>query len=876
MSLKDYQAQALDRYEDFLRRYRACGESAPAGTRTASRDAFEASTLEHFGVRLPYRAPAALADDDVPCVCLRIPTGGGKTLIAGHAIARAKRALLPGEHCLTLWLVPTDPIRTQTLRALRTPGQLLHESLRETLGDFTVLDVDEALSMQPSLLDSSDVILVATMQAFKQKDTDRLAVYKSNGALMPHFRYGADTNHSLVDALRQRRPLVIVDEAHNQGTRLAFDTLARLAPSAVLELTATPDRSYQPSNVLVTVSASTLQSADMIKLPVELATHGDWRITLREAIACLDRLQLAADNERIATGEVLRPVMLLQAERRSDTQDTFTADRVKQALVEDFNIPAEAIAISTGTVDELGDTDIAAPGCKLRFVITVDKLREGWDCPSAYVLMSFRGSATNTAMEQILGRVLRLPNVRRKRDASLNKAYAFAVSERIVDVARGLRDGLVQAGFERQDADDLIRIQDPQSQDDLLRERDSVSVPLPVEDERVVMPDFGALPEPARKRIENKLEISPETGSMTLRGQWSASEQKALRDAFRSPHAQQTVEAAFTRLSQPEGARPTAPAERGETFAVPQLAWYQDDWIAELGEAPALEGGLPLAGVDFALDDQAFARATESLQRARLDMGTAGKLTLDPLDRLDVQLGLFGVREGVDATGLVWWLEKQLRRSDIEPEELAAWLSGAIRHLTDSRGFSVDELAYRKARFRDALAERLSQARRNASAQRFLGLIADETRISVDDRLQCVFRDGQYAWDYQYNGFVALKRHFFPQIGNLKAQGEEFDCAQYIANELPGLRDWIRNVERKPGAFSLPTSRYRFYPDFLCRMENGLLLLVEYKGADRYDAPDQVEKRRIGDLWARRSQGRCRFVMPQQRDFRSILAAVSA
>ncbi|HVU82566.1 MAG TPA: DEAD/DEAH box helicase family protein, partial [Rhodanobacteraceae bacterium] len=376
MSLKDYQRQALDTFESFLRAWRTHG----------SAQAYEDTTLRTFGTRIPYRAPDALAADDVPCVCLRIPTGGGKTMIAGHAIRRVNDALLEVGRCLTLWLVPTEAIREQTLRALRTPGNLLHDSLSERLGAYAVLTLDEALYVQPGTLDGGNAIIVATMQAFKQEDTGRLGVYKQNGALMAHFG-GVFTevagNHSLVDAIRLRRPFVIVDEAHNQGTPLAFDTLARLAPCAVLELTATPDRSYQPSNVLFSVSAATLQAEDMIKLPVELAAHGQWQIALREAIACLGRLQAEADAERAASGEYLRPVMLLQAERRSEDQETLTAERVKQALVDDFAVPSAAIAISTGTVDELGDADVADPECPLQFIITVDKLREGWDCPFA-------------------------------------------------------------------------------------------------------------------------------------------------------------------------------------------------------------------------------------------------------------------------------------------------------------------------------------------------------------------------------------------------------------------------------------------------------------------------------------------------------------
>jgi type III restriction enzyme len=850
--LKVYQCQALDAFEAFLRRYRMEGAVR----------AYETCARGRFGIGIPYRAPQALAADDIPCVCLRVPTGGGKTLIGGHAIRRVNDALLGVDHSLTLWLVPTEAIREQTLRALKTPGNLLHDSLGERLGLFNVLTVDEALAMQPGTLDSANTLVVATMQSFKQEDTGRLAVYKQNGQLMANFGDvpAADRgNESLVDVLRLRRPFVIVDEAHNQGTQLAFDTLARLGPCAVLELTATPDRSYQPSNVLFSVSAATLQAEDMIKLPVELAAHGNWQVTLREAVNCLQGLQAEADAERAATGEYLRPVMLLQAERRSEGQDTFTAERVKQVLVEDFGVPAAAIAISTGTLDELGDADVSDPACKLRYIITVDKLREGWDCPFAYVLVSFRASTTSTALEQILGRVLRMPRARRKQREALNKAYAFAVSQRIVEVAETLRDGLVRAGFERQDARDLIRAAgDGAAQEDLLRQQDSITVPLPQADDRVELPDLSALPDATRKRFEKNLEVSPETGSMTLKGQWSRNDQKALKEAFRSPQAVGIVDQALARLAAPETRHVPTPAERGETFAVPLLAWRQGELLVEAGESPALEGAWGLKDAPAQLSEAMFPKDLEAMQRARIAMTGAGRVSYDPGEKLDVQMQMF-VREPASEADLLWWLERQLRDASVAPEDLAAWLSGALGYLREQRGFTTDELSYRRFRLREALAGQLKKARRGATEQGFLALLGDETHLSAGDGLQRVFEAGHYAWDWQYNGFVALKRHFFPQIGNLKPGGEEFDCAQFIANQMDGVACWIRSVARKPSSFSLPTSSDRFYPDFLIRMDGGGIIAAEYKGAHLATGHDSVEKKRIGELWERRSDGRCAF-----------------
>ena len=866
--LKVYQCQALDTFERFLLGYREHG-AVPA---------YETLARERFGVGVPYRSPQALVDDDIPCVCLRIPTGGGKTLIGGHAIRRVNDALLGVEYSLTLWLVPTEAIREQTLRALKLPGNLLHDSLIDQLGRFSVLTVDEALSLQPGVLDTSNVIVVATMQSFKQEDTGRLGVYKQNGQLMANFQGvpKADAgNQSLVDVLRLRRPFVIVDEAHNQGTQLAFDTLARLSPCVVLELTATPDRSYQPSNVLFSVSAATLQAEDMIKLPVELAAHGNWQVALREAVNCLASLQIEADSERLATGEYIRPLMLVQAERRSEGQDTFTAERVKQILVDDFEVPADTIAISTGTLDELGSIDVADPACKLRFVITVDKLREGWDCPFAYVLMSFRASSTSTALEQILGRVLRMPRARRKQREALNKAYAFAVSQRIVEVAESLRDGLVNAGFERQDTKDLIRaLGDDSGQDDLLRQHDSVTIPLPQTDEKLELPDLTALPEATRKRFEKNLELSPETGSMTLRGQWNRNDQKALKEAFQSVVAVAAVEKAFARLSAPGEQRAPTPSERGDIFAVPLLAWRQGDLLVDAGESPALEGAWSLQDAPVALSEGEFPRELEALQRTRLQIDKKGKVRSDPGEKLDVQIQMF-VREPLSDVALLWWLERQLCDDNVAPDELAAWLSGVLTHLQEERGFTTDELAYRKFRLRQVLRLQLKKAKHGASTQGLLSLLGDEAHLSVSDELQRVLSSGRYAWDWQYSGFTTLKRHFFPQIGNLKSEGEEFHCAEFIANEMVGVNCWLRNVERKPSSFSLPTSSDRFYPDFLIRMDHGRIIAAEYKGKHLATGAESKEKRRIGELWEKRSSGHCAFAWVENQDWTTLNEAAT-
>ena len=53
------------------------------------------------------------ADRSIPHVCFKVPTGGGKTLLAASALERLHR-----QRGLTLWIVPTKAIYAQTKAAL--------------------------------------------------------------------------------------------------------------------------------------------------------------------------------------------------------------------------------------------------------------------------------------------------------------------------------------------------------------------------------------------------------------------------------------------------------------------------------------------------------------------------------------------------------------------------------------------------------------------------------------------------------------------------------------------------------------------------------------------------------------------------------------
>jgi type III restriction enzyme len=869
MVLKDYQEKLLDAFEAFLTRTRELGNPAAA---------FAESTLESFGYALPYSPlPGA---EGVPYVCLRVPTGGGKTRLAGQAIARARHAFLSTEFPLVVWLVPSDPIRTQTLFALKTPGELLYEDMRALFGQVHVLDIDEALSVQPATLDTAPTIVVATMQSFKREGAEGLRVNRQNGALMTHFDNLPPElrgEQSLVDVIRLRHPFVVVDEAHNQGSLLAVDTLVRLAPSCILELTATPDRVSQPSNVLRSVSAATLQAEDMLKLPLELAIHPQWRMALTEAIGRLRSLEHDAAQEAAQTGETIAPVvMLIQAERRQAGAETFIPAVVKQHLIDDFQVAAAEIAIATGEVDELGDKRLGDTGYP-QFIITVDKLREGWDCPNAYVLFTFRNTTSATAVEQVLGRVLRMPNVRRKQHESLNRSYVYVVSDQLAATVQNLRDGLVQSGFERLDTRALIQLPDETAPVGSIFSQD-VTIPLPEAGDTLVLPDTDAIAG-LPVTLRNRVEISPETGTLTIKGGASAQDVKKIAQTFLQPEAAKAVQQGLdtvlaARVAPPD--RLPTPAERGVEARIPQLELKQGSFFEVFSETALLDADWEIDSFDPQLTEGEFAHDIEAMRRATLSISELEKVTCGIYDKLDAQLGLFGVEEGWEEIELVQWLDRNIAFPFAFPEQKLAWINAVVTWLLAHRTppFTVAELAYRKFRLRGAVERKLAAGLRQAKQQVFNSLLGDESRFETRDDHALVLKQGRYAYDTPYTGLIPLGRHFFPVIGNLKPKGEEFDCAEFIANQLDGVAWWVRNVERKPTSFSLQTASDRFYPDFLIGVEGGGVVAVEYKGSHIADGADSEEKKRIGELWARRSRG-CAFAWVEKGGWSAIRDAMA-
>ena len=252
---------------------------------------------------------------------------------------------------------------------------------------------------------------------------------------------------SLMQVLNRLRPVVIIDESHNAQTELSKEMVKNLNPSFVLELTATPKKD---SNIISIVTANQLKEEHMVKLPVIAYNRPSVNRVIVEALDLRSSLEKAAIIERATNGSpYIRPIVLFQAQPRGD-DDSITFDRLKQNLIE-LGIPEKEIAIKTATINELNGVDLMDEKCEIRFIITINALKEGWDCPFAYVLASVANRTSRIDVEQILGRILRQPHQKKFENKILNMSYVITSSADFSTTLDDILVGLNSAGFSKND-----------------------------------------------------------------------------------------------------------------------------------------------------------------------------------------------------------------------------------------------------------------------------------------------------------------------------------------------------------------------------------------------------------------------------------------
>ena len=411
------------------------------------------------------------ADRPIPHICFKVPTGGGKTLLAASALERLHR-----QRGLTLWVVPTQAIFDQTKAALWNKEHSYRKVLeRASGGRVKMLEREESFNRD----DTTNYLCVMLLMLpaankspdKKLKDKAYYRMYRNSGryssffpdhddndgnALMrekyPDLDYNTEGNlpkQSLFNVFKILRPVVVLDEAHKAyGTRNGKEfasSINRLDPQMVIELSATPNSGI--SNLLVDIGGPDLKKEEMIKSPVQVSSYSGmkWQDTLREAATELERLDKEARLLESSTDRYIRPIAVVRVERTGKDQennDYVHAKDVRDYLTQHLKVPPEAVRVKSATQNELQGEDLLSKNSQVRWIITKAALMEGWDCSFAYLLVVLDKTRSQNAITQLVGRVMRQPHAQLTGRESLDQCYVFCndtdVDAAVTQVKRGL------------------------------------------------------------------------------------------------------------------------------------------------------------------------------------------------------------------------------------------------------------------------------------------------------------------------------------------------------------------------------------------------------------------------------------------------------
>ena len=442
MELKAYQLKTLDRIKLFLSEVDKFG---PKHAFISIKG--EAYKGEFFG-------------EEIPFICIKIPTGGGKTLVGCHSVVQIMDSFLKEKmgHGIVMWFVPSEAIKSQTLRKFKDRKDMHRRILDEYFdNNVKIFSNEEALRITKEDVEDNVCIVISSLDAFRKEKTlqNKYKVYQENGALIGHFeniefpgaleKDDSGIIKSLANVIRLSNPLIVIDEGHKTKTRLSLEFLKDLNPSFVIEYTATP---RPESNILVEIHSSELKEQQMIKLPLVLESHSQWQNAILQGILKRCELEKIAKKSR---GERIRPIALFQAEQEKEDERKITVGKIKEFLIMESKIPEDEIAVKTSTQNDLNDVDLFSTDCKIRYIITVNALAEGWDCSFAYILISVANIGSRIAVEQIIGRIMRMPFAKRKEEEELNRSYVFASAKNFNEAANEIISGLESHGYSKHD-----------------------------------------------------------------------------------------------------------------------------------------------------------------------------------------------------------------------------------------------------------------------------------------------------------------------------------------------------------------------------------------------------------------------------------------
>ena len=851
MELKNYQHQTLRDLDDYIHVLNESNSLSEAFSRYWE----ECRGVSFQRIDSNYLRPYSNTVRNVPRVTLKVPTAGGKTFIACNAIGRIFQSLQIGDFPkVVAWFVPSDTILKQTLEKLQNPVHPYRQAIDALFNHkVTVVDKEAALQgngLKPEQLQSELVILVLSAQSFVEtvkakkdvsSEQNKPKAYRENENFFEQSKHyphpdkliaGTDPT-ALIQVIAQQNPVVIVDESHNFRTNLRDEMLANLNPRFILELTATP---RDKSNIVSFVDAMQLKKENMVKLPVIVENRNSPRDVLSAAIRMRNSLEKLAKENEANGGRYIRPIVLFQAQPKTD-EDNVTFDKIKQQLI-DVGIPENQIKIKTANKDELKGIDLMSRDCEVRYIITVNALKEGWDCPFAYILATLANKTSKVDVEQILGRILRQPHTTQHGISLLNLSYVFTSSNDFRNTIDGIIRSLQKVGFSRKDfrdvTPDTIEVPTPQPQ--------SISKPLfPVQPE---IEDEGS-------EVKNELELDindveefkNELTTENVASDIQQLQQQAMQvsDEYTQIIEQQSDKGDIDPLASitPQEMYYPINEQFGEVainmnlpiffIKTPHSVFFSDEeWIQ-------LEKSMLSEGFDLSTKDAEIDFAIIRPDGITIDVADSG----DAVRKNNQSLTNFIRNQYVDKTAstkkavLIGQIAGMIKLDAIPEPQLKEYVKRAIERLdADQIENLIDNIYLTRDAIKGKIESLLRDHRRKIFSKwlttgkiKLKGHYTFIDKITLRDELVGIDK-GLYAAEENVNGF-------------------EYDAIAAIA-EHPNVLFWHRNRDRNEFGIN---GFINHYPDFIVRMKSGVTLLIETKG-DHLDNTESEEKRWLGNKWA--------------------------
>lgn len=852
LGLKDYQKRTLA----VVKRYfEATQFKSPEDA--YAQVANEGDVRLRLGNDYGYNTPEGMSG--VPTVCIKVPTGGGKTILAAHALKLIASAQAK-EYPFVLWFAPSDTIRRQTADALKKPTHPYRRELdSQFAGHVKIFDLDERAIIAPEDIENNLCIVVATQQSFVHKETNKYDVYRHNENFERHFgdipfEEGMEAQDddaskpkfSFANLILHNHPVIIVDEAHHMVTNLSTVALARLAPSAVMGLTATPGKD---NNIVYTVYAEELFKEEMVKLPIELKEYNlNWEQAVAEAIAKRNVLANDAAKENVATGQFIHPILLFQATSKTGE---VPVEKLKAYLVDTLKIPDQEIRIATGEQKELDDIDVMDPKCGVNYIITVQALKEGWDCPFAYVFCSLANVGSSKDTVQLLGRVMRMPYAKKRNLRSLNRAYAFVMSKEFGAAAKELTEGLKSKGFSAEAAMQSIEVKPPEQTELGLDLWDAAAAAITVDGvilDQIIMP--------ADVTIRDNADGS---GVIELTGDEDSDVIHHVAEQLANKGAVEVAQKLVAQHAKKKAEKSVPIPAKGKPMVFPKLAAVVDGELLFTTDATYETIGKELP--QFL--PSAFAQDEIS---AKTDEGKAFLLSLDGnqmtfrFDDSKYATYLKGFSGEIAQGDVVNSLDAITKDYSVLSQiEKRHWLTQIVADLVVNKGMTCEQIVLARYQVKQRLDYHYFDSIAKAKREAYQEVFSFGTKYNLSLELANGFEFDEHAYDGPmkcYNGGYKFTKHYLGPNrvaafdGN--DDGEEFKCAQLIDSN-PKVDFWLRNLANdEHRSFRLPVACDQdwFYPDFIGQLKDGRLFVLEYKGELTGQTVNTIEKDAVGRLWA--------------------------